>query len=77
MSGRTFRALVALQFGTEVPAHAIMAALKTSVASDRTIDGIAASLTVADINKFNKKLKDAFIEIDLIIKKCEKALTNK
>ena len=63
-------------FMDEVPAHAIMVALKTSVVSDRIIDGIVASLTVVDINKFDKELKNAFIEIELIIKKCEKALTD-
>ena len=52
---------MALNFGTIVPAHAVMAALKRCAASDKVYDGIASSLSTTDIANFGAKLKDAFI----------------
>jgi len=57
VSGRTFRSLAALNFGTDMPAYAVMAVLKCAAASSKVVDGIASSITVPDIGKLGLKLK--------------------
>ena len=74
VSGRTFRALAALNFGTDMPAHAVMAVLKRAACSQKVIDGIASSVSGADIAKFDKKLKKEFMQVDGLIRAAEKIL---
>ena len=68
ISGRTFRALAALNFGTEMPSHAVMAVLKRVAWSEKVIDGIASSVFPNQITAFGVKHKEAFLEADKVIK---------
>jgi len=74
ISGRTFRALAALNFGTDMPSHAVMAVLKRVVWSEKVIDGIASSILPNQISTFGLKHKEAFLEADKVIKRNENIL---
>jgi len=71
VSGRTFRSLAALNFGTDMPAYAVMAVLKCAAASPKVVDGIASSITTPDIVKLGSKLKEEFLKVDGIIRNSE------
>ena len=49
ISGRHFQALANLNFGTEMPSHAVTAVLKRLAHSEKVIDGVASSILVNDI----------------------------
>ena len=67
ISGRSLKALAALNFGTDMPSHVVMVVLRRIAASEKVHDGIASSIAVSDIAKHSGELKEAFLEVDNII----------
>ena len=68
VSGRHFKVLADLKFGTQMPSHAIAVVVKRLAACEKPNDGIASSITLTDIAKFGLKLKNEFLEVDTSIK---------
>ena len=75
VSGRTFKALAALNFGTEMPSHAVTAVLKRVAASEKVIDGCGSSLSPSNIATFGQKLKIPFLQANDLMKTCEATLS--
>ena len=69
VTGSQFGALAKLSFGTVMPSHAIAAVVKRLLACEKASDGLATSLSAADITRFCKRDKDDFLKVDGIIKK--------
>ena len=76
VSGRHFKALAALAFGTAMPSHAVTAVLKRIAASGQTTDGVASSIAASQIAAFCGRSKEAFLKANEIIKECETILTD-
>ena len=57
ISGRTFKAFAALNFGIEMASYAVTAVLKRIAASEKVIDGVASSIASSQIVLFNGKHK--------------------
>ena len=74
ISGRTFAALASLKFGTEMPASAVVAVVKRLIACKIANDGIASSITLSEISKFDKGLKTEFLLVDRMIKESQKMM---
>jgi hypothetical protein len=76
-SGRTFKALAALEFDADhLPSTAVTAVLKRIAASDRVIDGVACLYRPTDIKSIciNKVKKASLLNADKIMKNCAKIL---
>ena len=67
ISGRHFQALANLNFGIDMPSHAVTAVLKRLAHSEKVVDGVAASITATDIMKFGTKYKNKSLEADKVI----------
>ncbi len=76
--GRVFASLAALKFDTQLPGHAICAVLKRAAMSKKVADGIAQDIQATQINQFGgKKLYKPFLEVDGILQKSWKVLSEK
>ena len=76
--GRVFASLAALNFDTQLPGHAICAILKGIAMSKTVSDGVAQDIQASQIGQFaGTKLQDKFLELDAILQKSLKLLSEK